>query len=206
MTQVPENLTVPLPQPSVRGVVSVEEALSRRRSVREYAPGPLRLAEVGQLLWAAQGVTSESGGRTAPSARATHPLEVLLVAGEVEGLAPGVYRFGPQGHRLRSLRAGDAREALAMAARGQEAVRAGAITLVITAVYDRLTSKLGDWGAKFAGVEAGHAAQGLCLQATALGLGTVTMGAFSEDAVRKVLGLSPAETPLYAIPVGRMRS
>lgn len=183
--------------------MSVEEALSRRRSVREYAPGPLRLPEVGQLLWAAQGITSESGGRTAPSARAVHPLEVLLVAGEVEGLEPGVYRFLPEGHQLAAVRAGDAREPLATAARGQEAVRSGSITLVIAADYDRTKSKLGDRGAKYVDVEAGHAAQSVCLQATALGLGTVTMGAFSEDAVRDVLGLAPEETPVYVLPVGR---
>lgn len=186
--------------------MSVEEALSRRRSVREYAPGPLRLAEVGQLLWAAQGVTSEAGGRTAPSARAVHPLGVLLVAGEVAGLAPGVYRYLPGEHQLVAMRAGDAREPLAMAARGQEAVRAGSITFVITAAYERTTSLMGDRGAKYVDFEIGHAAQSVCLQATALRLATVTMGAFSEDAVREVLGLGPAETPVYVIPVGRIRS
>lgn len=202
---MPENLTVALPPPSVHGNVSVEEALSRRRSVREYAPGPLQLDEVGQLLWAAQGITSESGGRTAPSARAVHPLEVLLVAGNVAGLEPGVYRFQPQGHWLASVRAGDVRDSLAMAARGQDAVRNGSITLVIAADYGQTTSMFGARGAKFVDVEVGHAAQGVCLQATALGLGAVTMGAFSEEAVQEVLGLSPDETPVYVIPVGRMR-
>lgn len=192
-----------LPAPRTDGPMSVEEALSRRRSVRAYAPGSLRIDEVSQLLWAAQGVTSASGGRTAPSAGALYPLEVLLVAGDVEGFTPGVYRYRPARHALTAVTAGDVRERLADAALGQESVRAGSASLVIAGVYARTTGKYGNRGRRFVDMEAGHAAQNVCLQAVASGLGTVTIGALSEEAVRQVLGLSEDVTPLYVLPVGR---
>lgn len=192
-----------LPAPRTDGPMSVEEALSRRRSVREYAAGELRLDEVSQLLWAAQGVTSAWGGRTAPSAGALYPLMVLLVAGDVEGLAPGVYRYDPERHAVTAEVYGDLREQLADAALGQGPVHAGSASLVIAGVYSRTTGKYGRLGQRFVDMEAGHAAQNVCLQAVALDLGTVTIGAFGEEAVRAALGLSEDETPLYVLPVGR---
>ena len=104
-----EKGAVALPEPRREGKLSVEQALARRRSVREYASGPLPLAAVSQLLWAAQGVTDPEGLRTAPSAGALYPLEVYLVAGAVAGLAPGIYRYDPQRHRLLFHAPGDPR-------------------------------------------------------------------------------------------------
>ena len=193
-----------LPAPRTVGSMSVEEALSRRRSVREYSRGPLRLAEASQLLWAAQGVTSAAGGRTAPSAGALYPLEVLLVVGEVEGLAPGVYRYQPARHAVTLAVEGDVRSQLADAALGQDPVRVAPASLVIAGVYSRTTGKYGDRGVRFVDMEAGHAAQNVCLQAVASGVGTVTIGALTEDRARDVLGLSVDETPLYVLPVGRV--
>ena len=184
--------------------MSVEEALSRRRSVREYSGGALQVGEVSQLLWAAQGVTSASGGRTAPSAGGLHPLEVLLVVGEVGGLAPGVYRYLPAEHALARSVDGDVRVQLADAALGQDPVRTAVASIVIAGVYSRTTGKYGDRGVRFVDMEAGHAAQNVCLQAAASGLGTVTIGALTEDRARAVLGLSAHETPLYVLPVGRV--
>jgi hypothetical protein len=92
-----------LPAPHPAGSVSVEQALGLRRSLREFREAPLTPGEASQLLWAAQGQISEDGRRTAPSAVALDPLGVFLVAGRVEGLAPGVYRYRPDGHVLESV-------------------------------------------------------------------------------------------------------
>ena len=89
---------ITLPEPRRDSGVSVEAALQRRRSVREYADKALTVAEVAQLLWAAQGITAPGGRRTAPSAGALYPLETYVVVGNVSGLAPGVYRYLRQGH------------------------------------------------------------------------------------------------------------
>jgi SagB-type dehydrogenase family enzyme len=195
---------VDLPEPRLAGDVSLEEALQMRRSVREYAGAPLTLEEVSQLLWAAQGITSDWGGRTAPSAGALYPLEVYLVAGSVADLEPGVFRYDPASHQLLKVKEGDVRAALCDVSLGQEAVRNGAIDIVIAAVYERAEVKYGDRAERYVHMEAGHAAQNIYLQATSLELGAVTIGAFSDDAVARVLDLRDGEAPLYVIPVGRL--
>jgi SagB-type dehydrogenase family enzyme len=194
--------TVALPAPRLDGGVSIERALAERRSVREFARGALTLPQVAQLLWAAQGVTHGNGARTAPSAGALYPLELYLVAGEVHDLAPGLYRYVPGRHQLEPVAAGDMRRELCDAALEQECVAEGAAVFVFTAVERRTTRKYGQRGVRFVHIEAGHAAQNLALEATALGLGSVTVGAFDDDAVARLLNLPKDETPLYLMPVG----
>ena len=118
-------------------------------------------------------------------------------------MTAGVYRYQPDGHQLVKTLDGDKRAELAEAALGQEWVKEGAVSIVFTAVYERTTVKYGDRGIRYVHMEAGHAAQNLCLQATALGLGAVTVGAFHDEEVTKLLNLPTEEEPLYVIPVGR---
>lgn len=193
---------VALPGISVPGAMSVESALNARRSVRSFTRAPLTLAEVAQLLWAAQGVTHSEGFRTAPSAGALYPLEVYLVAGEVRGLAPGIYKYHPLEHRLSFVQVGDARARLAVAALGQAWVADAPAVVVIAAVYRRTSAKYGERAARYVPMEAGHAAQNVYLQATALGLGTTVVGAFHDEQVRAVVQLAPKEQPLALMPLG----
>jgi SagB-type dehydrogenase family enzyme len=194
---------ITLPPPKLSSEVSLEETLHQRRSIRDYSDEALTLAEVSQLLWAAQGVTAEWGGRTTPSAGALYPLELYAIVGNIEELAPGVYKYRPDGHALVQLRDGDVRAELAEAALDQTWVKEGAMDIVISAVYERTTTKYGDRGVRYIHIEAGHAAQSICLQATALGLGVVTVGAFYDDEVKEAVGMLEDEVPLYVIPVGR---
>jgi len=197
--------SVALPTPHTRGTMSLEEALQRRRSARKYASGGLSLAELGQLLWAAQGVTGRGGGRTAPSAGALYPLEVCAVVGEVTRLEAGVYRYVPREHRLEPLAAGDQRPALAAAALRQRWFDKAPVVFAFAAVYERTTGKYQERGVRYAHFEVGHAVQNLLLEATALGLGGVVIGAFEDEAVREVLGLPAAAELLELVPVGRPR-
>jgi SagB-type dehydrogenase family enzyme len=193
-----------LPTPRYDSQTSVEEALLKRRSVRSYGDAPLTLAEISQLLWAAQGVTDPARGfRTAPSAGALYPLQVYLVAGKAEGLTSGVYKYEPAAHGLRLIISGDQRTELYHAALSQSAVKDAPVVMVLSAVYERTTGKYGERGVRYVDMEAGHAAENILLQAVALDLGGVSMGAFDDDAVRKVTGMPPAEQPLYLIPLGR---
>jgi SagB-type dehydrogenase family enzyme len=196
-------MRVKLPAAKLQGTVSIEQTLARRRSVRDYSGKPLTLEELSQLLWAAQGITAAWGARTAPSAGALYPLEVYALAGNVQGLAPGVYRYVPKAHELVLIIAGDLRAQLANAALGQDAVRTAAVDLVITAVPTRTTTKYGERGHRYVLMEVGHAAQNVHLQAVALGLGSVPIGAFDDQKVTTLLNLPKAEAPLYIIPVGR---
>jgi len=201
--QVTPEIEVKLPEVRYDSEVSIEETLLKRRSVRDYAGEPLTLQEVSQLLWAAQGITDPRGFRTAPSAGALYPLEVYVVVGNVQNLTQGVYRYEPDKHELVKIVDGDRRVELAEAALGQAWVEKGAINIVLAAVYERTTGKYGDRGIRYVHIEAGHAAQNLYLQATALGLGTVTVGAFNDDQVKENLNLPGDEQPLYIMPVGR---
>ncbi len=198
-----ENSPIPLPPPQATGPLSVEEALAKRRSVREYRPEPLTLAEVGQLLWAAQGITRPGDHRTAPSAGATYPLEILLLAGSVHDLSPGLYRYRPPEHALVPLLEKDLRIKLTADALGQSCVKDGAAALVITAIYERTTGKYGQRGRRYVHMEVGYASENIHLQATALGLGTVAVGAFHDDRVQELLNLPANEHPLLIMPVGK---
>jgi len=196
---------ISLPKPDVKGKMPLEKTIRQRRSLREYAPGPLTLDQVSQLLWAAEGVTHPEGLRAAPSAGALYPLEVYLVAGEVEGLEPGVYRYLPRGHDLEPVVAGDRRSRLSKAALGQDCVRNAPAVIAFTAIYERTTKKYGERGIRYVHMDLGFAAENVYLQAVPLGLGTVMVGAFHDDQVREVLGASEEEHPLALLPVGRVK-
>jgi SagB-type dehydrogenase family enzyme len=198
---------VTLPAPRTDGKVPVETALSQRRSVRAFAPGPLTLGEVGQLCWAAQGVTDDKGHRTAPSARATYPLELRVVVGDVAGLPPGVYRYLPASHALRLEATGDRRVALDGKAVGQGWIPGAPGVLVISGVASKAAGggdpATRERGEHFMWVEAGLAAQGFFLEATALGLGSTYVGGFRSAEASAVLGLPASEEVLAILPVGR---
>ena len=198
-----EETAMKLPEPQYDSNVSLEESLLQRRSIRSYTDEPLTLQELSQLLWSAQGITGPGGLRTAPSAGALYPLEVYAVVGDVQDLNPGVYRYEPDGHQLVKTMDGDRRASLASAALGQGSVRDGAVAFIFTGVYERTTGKYGDRGIRYVHIEVGHAAENLCLQATAMGLGSVTVGAFSDEQVTRLLNLPDGEQPLYIIPIGR---
>jgi SagB-type dehydrogenase family enzyme len=197
-----------LPQPNLKGRISVEEAITRRRSIREFGPSPLTLGSLSQILWAAQGITDPNGVfRSAPSAGALYPLELYVVArkGGIEGLPEGVYHYLPSGHGLALVKDGDCSPALEAATWGQEIVKEAAASIVITGVVGRTAEKYGKRSARYVYQESGHVAQNVFLQAAALGIGTVAMGAFGEGAVRRVIGAGADERALYVQPLGMLK-
>ena len=197
-------MKITLPPPTLDGPISLEQCLLTRRCHRDFAATPLTLPEISQLAWAAQGITSDMEQRTAPSAGALYPLELLVIAGAVRDLASGVYRYTPRDNGLTLLAPGDARPSLAAAGLGQAAIRQAPASFLFTAVLAITTRKYGSRGVRYVHMEVGHAAQNLCLQATALGLGTVLIGAFDDERLHQVLNLGQDEEPLYLLPVGRL--
>lgn len=191
---------IKLPKPKERGSISIEEALNQRRSVRDYKRGVLNLEQISQLLWAASGKNLYR--RTFPSAGATYPLETYLVAGEVEGLEPGVYHYSSSKHSLEMTKRQDVRRNLSRSALGQEMIEEAQISLILAANYERTTNHYGERGMRYVHMEVGHVGQNVSLQAISLGLGTVMIGAFRDREVQEVLGIR--EEPLYIIPVGKI--
>jgi SagB-type dehydrogenase family enzyme len=196
-----ENLS--LPKPKHDGTVSVEHALQNRRSVRRYKNESLTLSEISQLLWAAQGITTPRGFRTAPSAGALFPLELYVAAGNVSDLPAGIYKYNYREHTLAQSVSSDKRNALSQAALNQRSIASAPAVFLICAVYERVTRKYGQRGIQYAFMEIGHAAQNVCLQAVALGMGTVVIGAFRDDEVKKIAHLSEDEQATYIIAVGK---
>ena len=195
--------TIKLPAPGYESGLSIEKALLQRRSVRDYKAQPLKISEVSQILWAAQGITDERGLRTVPSAGALYPLEVFLVAGNVSGLPAGAYRYKPAGHELVKVAGGDRRAELCEAAGGQKSVKKSAAVVVFTAIYERSTVKYGDRGIRYSHIEVGCAAQNVYLQAVSLDVGTVFIGAFDNSRVRQLLDLDDNEHPQCIMPLGK---
>jgi SagB-type dehydrogenase family enzyme len=192
---------IKLPAAKSKGKLSLEEAIQARRSIRTYSNAPLKLQDVSQLLWAAQGITGPNGLRTAPSPIAVYLVQVYLVAGNVEGLKPGVYSYKPQGHSLEQSREGDLRQQLV--GLGQEVFSSGAALLVIASLDEKASKTFGSYAVRASSLEIGHVAQNIALQGTVLDLGLVTATGFDGDKARSLLGLPPNETPVYLIPVGK---
>ena len=189
-----------LPPPEHKARMSLEEALAARRSVREFRRERLTGRELSQLLWAAQGITSPDGLRAAPSAGALYPLEVWVAT------ASGFFHYEPHQHRLTRHLERDLRPDIHRAAFMQEAILEAPAVFVIAAVYERMAQKYGEQRTpRYVHMEAGHSAQNLLLEAVALGLGGVLIGAFNDREVERVLSLPADQKPLYLIPVGHPR-
>jgi len=196
-----------LPSPSRKGTVSVEEALSSRRSHRSFQGRALTLTQFSQMLWAAYGVTAVSSGRslkTAPSAGATYPIDIYAVVGEggVESAAPGVYHYRPESHSVRPVSSGDARTQVAAACLRQMWMAPAPLLIVITGEYARCSAKYGPRGIIYTQIEAGHVGQNVFLQAEALGLKAGIVGAFDKEDLQRALHIPAAHEPLLVMPVG----
>jgi len=187
---------IKLPEPIKKGTMSLEETLLKRRSKRDFKDKQLTLDQISNLLFAAQGVTDSRGHRTAPSAGALYPLEVYIVKSD------GVFHYDPLEHKLLTIVSEDRREALSSAALGQQFIQEAPLDIVISAVYGRTKIRYGGRTERYVHMEAGHVAQNIHLEAVALGLGSVPIGAFWDDRVSKALDLPSDHKPLYIIPVG----
>jgi SagB-type dehydrogenase family enzyme len=188
---------VKLPPPKLSSAVSLEESIKNRRSERNYKNNELPPEQLSQLLWAMQGLTDpEWGLRAAPSAGAIFPLEIYVVR------SSGIYHYLPQQHAIEQVSSEDRRVALSQAALGQSFVAEAPVTFVIAANFQKVRQKYGGRTERYVYMEAGHVAENLHLQAVALGLGSVPVGAFWDDIAKKVLELPDALFPIYLIPAG----
>lgn len=195
-----EGERIELPPPQTEGEIAVEAAIEARRSVRQFTDQALTIEQIGQIAWAAQGITDQARGlRASPSAGATYPLEIYLVTAE------GVGRYLPEQHALEMVAGDDRREALAQAALGQGCVAQAPLVVAVAGVYERTAGRYGPRAERYVHMEVGHLGQNVHLQAVALGLGSVPVGAFDDDAVADVLDLPPDHAPLYLVPVGHPR-
>ncbi len=199
-------LIIPLPVPDLKSSHSIESVLKSRRSQRNILNNELSLKQVSQMLWAAQGVTSDWGGRTTPSSKSTYPLTVYLIANHVAGLENGIYRYIPgdrlPAHQLIPLKHGDLKDTVYSAA-NQASLKEAAAVFVLTGNMGKMADAFG--GVKHDAevyLEVGHAAQNMYLQAASLNLGMVTVSGFDSAKVKAAIGLPTEDTVVYLIPFG----
>ncbi len=193
---------------------AVQSAILERRTPRAISAGSMTLAQLATLLHCAYGVTggNEDGSfprpfRAVPSAGALYPLELYFHAANVEGLAAALYHFNPALRSASLLRPGDSSRQIATAL-AQPALAIDTAALVfITAIFERAVFKYGNRGYRFTLLEAGHVAQNLNVAATALGLGCVNIGAFTDQEIDDFLGLDGmTHATLYLVSIGQAAS
>jgi SagB-type dehydrogenase family enzyme len=205
---------IKLPSPQLKGKVSLEETILRRRSVRRYRRDPINLSQLSQILWSAQGITGTREFRTAPSAGATYPLEIFVFVGKQgviaseakqapEELQAGIYHYEADSHSLSLHKPTDLRPDLARATLDQEFIIDAPVDIVICALYHRTSYRYGRRGERYVHIEVGHVGENIHLQAVALGLATVEVGAFHDEEVWKILGVEEQIKPLYIMPLGK---
>ncbi|WP_456400330.1 SagB/ThcOx family dehydrogenase [Persephonella sp.] len=193
---------IKLPEVYLFGRMPVEKALLNRRSHRSYREDPITIDELAQLLWAGNGVTKIEGFRTAPSAGALYPIVLYVLNIKIKSLDQGVYKYDPIRHLLIEIKKGDYSSQLCLSALNQESILNGSVNIIISADFSKTVSKYGNRGYRYVYMEAGHVSQNIYLQATALGLGTVSIGAFYDNTVKEILNME--EDPLYIMPVGKI--
>ena len=194
---------ITLPSPVLESQTSVEKALSHRRSIRDFRDQALDLKKISQLLWSAQGITSDWGGRTAPSAGATYPIEIYLVVNDSENLSAGIYHYEYNDHSLQLVKKGSLAKKLSQACLGQQSIQKAPVSIIITAVFQRTAERYGERAERYVYMEAGHVGQNIYLQAESLDLGTVVIGAFHDNEVKEVLDID--EDVLTIMPVGKSK-
>lgn len=194
--------TITLPSPRQDSAVALERCIQRRRSVRSFRDQALTEPVLGQLLWAAQGVTLNDGKRTVPSAGALYPLELYVVAENVVPLSAGVYHYAPERHGLSIVASGGQHEKLVEAMRGQEWIATAPAVICIAADFERTGDEYGGRGRGYVYIETGLAAESMMLQAVALGLAATLVGAFDDEEVKRLFRLGANETPLGLVAVG----
>lgn len=203
-------LDIALPLPVVRrDVISVEEALLRRRSIRDFVNQPVSIHDLSQILWSCYGLSSRAKGfKTTPSAGATYPLDIYVIVREnsvkIDGekfVEAGVYKYDPFKHYLKLVKKGDYSRDLMEACLGQKWVGDACFNIIIVAVFERTTRYYGLRGERYVWIEVGHAAQNVYLESAALGLGCVAIGAYYDDKVAATIGLSNG-VPAYVLSIG----
>ncbi|HPQ19596.1 MAG TPA: SagB/ThcOx family dehydrogenase [bacterium] len=201
-----EQKIIKLPKPENISKISIEEALLKRRSIREYKDEALTIKEVSQILWSAQGITEpKKKFRTAPSAGAIFPLNIYLVVNKVENIEKGIYKYLPETHEIIQFLNEDKREDIYKACLQQSCIKNGAIIIVITGNFEKIKKRYSERGVRYTYIEVGHCSQNIYLQCVSLNLGTVAVGAFYDEEVKKILKLPDEEEPLYLMPIGKIK-
>lgn len=188
-------MEIKLPEPKLKGIKSLDECIFERQSVRSFKDKDIEIEKVSQILWAGQG--KKGNRKTVPSAGATYPLELYVLIKR-----KGVFHYNPEKNLLKCVREGDFGKDLAKASLHQMFIHEAPLNVIICADFDRTCLHYGKRGERYVYIEIGHCAQNMELEAVALGLASVPVGAFYDDEVKRILDLPKNMDPIYIIPIG----
>jgi SagB-type dehydrogenase family enzyme len=188
-------MEINLPNPILRGEKSIEECIYERESVRNYREKEIEIEKISQILWATQGKKGEK--RTVPSAGATYPLEIYVTLRN-----KGFFHYNIKKHSLELINNTSLIKELTRASLDQYFIAEAYLNVIICAEFSRTTFRYGQRGIRYVLIEVGHCAQNIHLEAVALGLASVPIGAFDDERVKEVLNLPKKIEPLYIIPIG----
>jgi protease I len=193
-----ERKIIQLTEPKLTGAVSFEEALAKRKSVRQFSSQFIKRTQIGQLAWAGQGIIDPQRGlRTAPSAGATSPIELLFATEE------GLFAYRPSEHSLDQISDQDIRSLLAREVDPtQEQVSGAACTIILAGTARTSSTRLGNSARTHMLMECGHIAQNIQLQAVCLDLGSAAVADFNTKNVSKICSLTRTLEPFYMVFIG----
>ena len=185
-------------------LMSLDQALKTRKSMRSFRREPLTKARLSYLLWASTGIQRVEAGyefRTAPSAGALYPIETYIVANNVRNLDMGLYHYSVKSHQLEQLKHGDFSRRIAAAALGQSMCATAAVVFVWSAVFQRCKSKYGQRAYRYIYLDAGHIAENLALAAVSLNLASCEIGALYDDQVNAILDIDGTSESVICMAV-----
>ncbi len=191
-------MDIKLPKPILKGNKSLEECIYERESVRKYQDRVIEIEKVSQILWAAQGKKGQK--RTVPSAGATYPLEIYVTLND-----KGYFHYDFEDHVLKLVSEENISKNLTEESWNQTFIEEAYLNILICADYSRTTQRYGERGIRYVYMEVGHCAQNIHLEAIALGLVSVPIGAFQDQNIKDVMRLPSNIDPLYIIPIGYPR-
>jgi len=204
----PSAQKIKLPQDFKHQGISVEEAIEKRRSRRDFVQNHISLKELSCLLHYACGITKKPGFRSlraAPSAGALYPIEIYPVIHQVKDIKPGIYHYSIEDHSLELLKEGDYRKPISQYCLEQEFVGKCGVAFIITAIFERTKWKYHHRAYRFILIEAGHISENIYLSATSLGLGACAVGAFFDDQINKELNIDGIkEAAIHITVVGKI--
>jgi SagB-type dehydrogenase family enzyme len=205
--EYPNKPRISLPPPqSPAEILSLDQALRQRRSIRRYATNSLTMEQLSYLIWATTGIQRTEGGfhfRTAPSAGALYPIETYVAVNNVDGISQGLYHYVIRAHALEILKEGDISREVTRATMGQRICTEAPVVFIWTAIFQRAKFRYHDRAYRYIHLDAGHIAQNLALTATAIGLATCQIGAYFDDEVNNVIGVDGTnESVIYMSVAG----
>ena len=184
--------------------MSLDEALKRRKSIRDFQDKPISEGQLAYLLWATTGIQRLEDGyefRTVPSAGALYPIETYLIVNNVKGLEAGIYHYSIRAHQLEQLRQGDFRRQIAAAALGQRMCATASVVFVWSAVFERCKWKYGQRAYRYIYLDAGHIAENLALAAVSLNRGSCEIGALYDEQVNAIVSVDGIDESVICMAV-----